>query len=97
MRRAPSVSILVAAGVSSHRVRRPTFSELSQPALAVRISACLVAFSATPIRSNTASNALVQALPSPGRTHSPSTVNSMPRAEPAPASWRRDSAGWDWA
>ena len=86
MRLAPSVSSLVAAGVSSQRVRRPTFSALSQPALDVRISACLVAFSATPSRSNAASTALVHAAPSSGSTNSPSRVNSMPRAEPAPAS-----------
>ena len=67
-------------------MRRPTFSALSQPALDVRISACRVAFSATPSRSNAASTALVHAAPSPGSTNSPSRVNSMPRAEPAPAS-----------
>ena len=93
MRLAPSPSSFVAAGVSSQRVRRPTFSGCSQPALDVRISACLVAFSATPRRSNAASTALVQAAPSLGSTNSPSRVNSRPRADPAPTSWRRDSTG----
>ena len=93
MRLAPSVSSFFAAGVSSQRVRRPTFSACSQPALEVRISACRVAFSATPRRSKAARTALVHAAPSLGSTNSPSRVNSRPRADPAPASWRRDRAG----
>jgi hypothetical protein len=86
MRSAPSVSSRRAAGVSCHLVRRPTLSGLSQPALLVRISACLVAFSATPRRSKAASTALVHATPSAGSTNSPSSVSSMPRALCAPAS-----------
>ena len=66
-------------------VRRPTRSELSQLSAAVRISACLAAFSSTPSRPNTSMNADVQASPPVRRTSSPSTVNSTLRALSVPA------------
>ncbi len=93
MRSAPSVSIRRALPVSRHRVRRPSFSASSQPAAAVRISACRVAFSSMPRRPKAASTADVQAVPSVVSTNSPSRVNSSPRALGAPAACRRDRAG----
>jgi hypothetical protein len=79
--------------VRCHWVRRPVLSALSQPSTAVRISACLVAFSAMPSRANTAITADVHATPPPGSTNSPSNVSSSPRALGAPAACRRDRAG----
>ena len=49
--------------MSRQTVRRPTRSELSQLSAAVRIRACLAAFSSTPSRPNTSMNADVQASP----------------------------------
>ena len=85
MRSVPSRSSRIAAGVSRQTVRRPTRSELSQLSAAVRISACLAAFSSTPSRPNTSMNADVQASPPVRRTSSPSTVNSTLRALSVPA------------
>ena len=93
MRSRPSVSSRRALPVSRHRVRRPIFSASSQPAAAVRISACRVAFSPMPSRPNTLSTAEVQAVPSPASTSSPSRVSSRPRALGAPAACRRDRVG----
>ena len=93
MRSAPSVSSCRAAAVRCQRVRRPSFSAASHPPAAVRISACLVAFSATPSRAKAAITADVQAVPPPGSTNSPSRVNSSPRALGAPAAGRRDRPG----
>ena len=93
MRSAPSVSIRLAAGVSTHLARLPSCSDRSQPAWLVRISACRVAFSAMPMRAKTASTADVHAVPSPGSTSSPRTVSSRPRALDAPAWCRRDTVG----
>ena len=85
IRSVPSRSSRSAAGVSRQTVRRPTRSELSQLSAAVRIRACLAAFSSTPRRPNTSMNADVQASPPVRRTSSPSTVNSTLRALSAPA------------
>ena len=93
MRSAPSVSSRRALPVSRHRVRRPSFSGSSQPAAAVRISACRVAFSSMPRRLKAARTADVQAVPSVVSTNSPSSVNSSPRALGAPAACRRDRDG----
>ena len=93
MRSVPSRSSRIAAGVSRHTVRRPTRSELSQLSAAVRISACLAAFSSTPSRPNTSMKADVQASPPVRRTSSPSTVNSTLRALSVPAAWRRSRVG----
>ena len=85
MRSVPSRRSRIAAGVSRHTVRRPTRSELSQLSAAVRIRACLAAFSSTPSRANTSMKADVQASPPVRRTSSPSTVNSTLRALSVPA------------
>src|SRR5271166_5180770 len=89
MRSDPDVSRRSALGVSRQRVRRPTRSAVSQPSAAVRMSACLVAFSSTPRRLIASMIAAVQTVPPADSTYSPRIVKIRPRALEDPAACRR--------
>src|SRR5262249_49403424 len=80
------------ACVSCQRARRPCLVEAIHPSPAVRASACLAAFSATPNNPSDATSVPVQTGSPPGSTYSPSTVSRSERAVDGPISLRRGSA-----